>query len=109
MDKNIKGKAVPVHAMKVYGGITHNIGIRWRQMVSLMPEMFYAQGKGPQYPSNMGLVGPQNQSVCCGEKVNLLSLPGIKPWIAQPVACGEQMNPLSLSGITPWIAQPVAL
>jgi len=40
---------------------------------------FIPQGKSPQNPLNMRLVGPNSQSVYFGEQKNPVPLPGLNP------------------------------
>jgi hypothetical protein len=60
----LKGKVVPVHAMKAYGwsrGIAPlilNLGTRWRCVVNFTPRSLYP-GKEPRYPLNKRQGGPQ--------------------------------------------------
>ena len=46
----------------------------------------YSSGKDTRYPSNRGLVGPQDLSVICGDDENILFLPGFGPRIVQSLA-----------------------
>lgn len=63
----MKGKVVPVNAMKAYkwsGGIAPLIlsfGSRWKWMVSLMLQPLYAWGRSTCYCLNGRLGGPQSQ------------------------------------------------
>lgn len=45
------------------------------------------QGKNPWHPLNRGFSGPQSHSGHFGKITNLLSLAGIKAWMANPKVC----------------------
>jgi hypothetical protein len=47
-------------------------------VVSFMPPPLYPQGKGPRYPLDRGLGGPQSRSGRCGEEKN--SQPPYSAW-----------------------------
>jgi hypothetical protein len=49
-----------------------------RSVVSFTPLPLYPRGENPRYPLGRRLGGPQSQSGRCGEKKNLLLLPGIE-------------------------------
>jgi len=57
-----------------------DIGTRWRRVVSFTP-----QGKGPCYPLDRSLGGPQSWPGCGGEEKNSQSLPGPEPLIILPI------------------------
>jgi hypothetical protein len=55
------------HAMKAYwvsGGIApfFDLSNRWRRVVSFTPQPIYPHGRGPRYPFDRRLGGPQNRS-----------------------------------------------
>jgi hypothetical protein len=65
-------------------------------MVSFMPWPLYPQGKGPWYPLDRRLGGPQSQSGCSGEEKNSQPLPGLEPSVIQPIAqcCTTELSQL---------------
>jgi hypothetical protein len=72
------------HATKTLenGGIAShilNLGTRqrWRVRFTLWP--LYSPGKSSWFPLELRLGGPESQSGHCGDKKNLLPLPGIEP------------------------------
>jgi hypothetical protein len=76
------------HVMKAYwgsGGIDPhiNLGTRCGQ---LHAPAALPQGKGPWYPLDRRLGGPQNRSRRSGEEKNSQPLPGLEPPIIQFVA-----------------------
>jgi len=48
-------------------------------VVSFTLQLFYPQGKRPQFPLDRRLEGHQSHSGCGGEEKNFLSTPGIEP------------------------------
>jgi hypothetical protein len=67
------------------GGIAPRIldlGTRW----SFMHRPFYPQGKGPWYPLDKRLGGPQSRSGLSGEEKNSQPLPELEPPTIQPIA-----------------------
>ena len=61
------------------GAFILNFGTRWKWVVSLTPWLLlYALVNEPGYPLNRRLGGLQSRPGCCGEKKNLLALPGLK-------------------------------
>jgi hypothetical protein len=69
--------------MKTYGTVRcsssiHNLGTKWRRVVSFTPLPLYPRGKSSQYPSHVRLVGSQNCFGRCGERKYLMPLPGIE-------------------------------
>jgi hypothetical protein len=74
------------HAMKMYGEVKVKLhGTRWRQIVSLMPQLLYPRGKSPQCPLGRRQGGPWSWSSCCEE--NLLDLLGIESQFLRHAAC----------------------
>jgi hypothetical protein len=61
-----------------------------------MSWLFYTWGKSLWYPLGRRLGGPQNQSGCCGEGINLLSLVGIKPQQFSP-------QPIAIQTVPSWL------
>jgi hypothetical protein len=53
-------------------------------MVSFTLWPLYSWGKGPWYPSNRCLGGPQNRYERCGVEKNPLPLPGNEWWLSRP-------------------------
>jgi hypothetical protein len=68
-----KGKVIPMftkhHAMKTYWGSgaiaprLHDLGTRWRGVVSFTPRPLYPQGKSPRNPLDRRLGGPLEKVV----------------------------------------------
>jgi hypothetical protein len=90
-------KVIPVlltehHAMKTYWGsrgiAPHilDLGTKWRSVVSFTPRPLYPQRKGPLYPLDRRLGGPQSRSGRGGEEKNPKLLPGLESPIIQAVA-----------------------
>jgi hypothetical protein len=74
--------------MKTYEGmeVPHHSWLRHEMEVS---DQFHAMaalpwGKNPQYPLYRRLDGPQSWPGRCGEKRNLLPLPGMELWPSSP-------------------------
>jgi len=61
-----------LYTQKWSGGtlsLIFNLHTRWRRVVSIVSGLLYPLGKGPQYPLNKRLVGPQALFGCIeGEK-----------------------------------------
>jgi hypothetical protein len=87
----VKVLVIEHHAMKVCWGsrgiAPHipDLGIRWRWVVSFMPQLLFSQGKSPQYPLDRRLGRPQSWSGHSGEVKNSWPSPGLKPLIMQPI------------------------
>ena len=60
------GKVFPTYAMKAYrrrkgtAPLIHNLSTRWRWLVRLTPQLFYAGGKGPGTHWTANSVGPRS-------------------------------------------------
>lgn len=80
--RKVKGKVVPVHAMKAYKGnggtdlLILKPGSGWRQVVSLTLKPLYPYRKTPVPNAQNARWGP-SQSGCFWRRENLL--PGFKP------------------------------
>jgi hypothetical protein len=64
------------------GGIAphiHDLGTRWRWVVSFTPLPLYPQGNSPWYPLERRLGGPQSRSRRGGEEKNSQLLSGLEP------------------------------
>jgi hypothetical protein len=63
----------------------------------------YPQGNSPLYPLDRRLDGPQNLSGRCGEKKNLLPLPGIETQFPSHAAHSQLLHLPSYPGSPVWI------
>jgi hypothetical protein len=54
-----------------------DLGIKWRQVVSFLPQPLYPWGKSPWYPM-------EKRSGRCGAEKNLLPLMGFESWLSSP-------------------------
>jgi hypothetical protein len=53
-----------------------DLGTSWRGAISFTPRPLYPSGKSHRFPLHMMLDGTQSRHERCGEKKNLLPLPG---------------------------------
>jgi hypothetical protein len=68
--KMVSGVEVQLHAF---------LTLALKGEVSFTPKLFKPLRRNPRYPLDGRLHAPQGRSDPCGEKKNLLALPGIEP------------------------------
>jgi len=91
LQHTVKGRAVPLHTMKAYGGIRGiaplilDLSTTWRFVVQFTPWPLYPRNI-LRRPLNRRLSGPQRGFGQFWRKENLLFLPVFEPPTDQPVA-----------------------